>query len=207
LPVHDRAIAEAACGTSILVDSERKKMAAGEWYCCLDAELDALRQQAREAVHQHNSLPPRQRGNIAPDLAALFAEAAPDAFIEAPFHCSYGMNIYLGRRVYLNAGCTILDSASVRIGDGAMLGPGVQIYCSEHHQEVALRRSGMEIARPVEIGSDVWIGGGAIILGGVTIGSGAIIGAGAVVTRNVAAGTTAIGNPARQHHQAIEPGV
>ena len=64
----------------------------------------------------------------------------------------------------------------------------------------------MEIARPVEIGNDVWIGGGAIILGGVTIGNAAIIGAGAVVTRNVAAGTTAIGNPARQHRRATEPG-
>lgn len=180
-------------------------MAAGEWYCCLDAELDALRQKARAAIHQHNSLPPLQRGNIAPDLAALFAEVAPDAFIEAPFHCSYGMNIHLGRRAYLNAGCTILDSAPVRIGDGAMLGPGVQIYCSEHHQDIALRRSGMEIARPVEIGNDVWIGGGAIILGGVTIGEGAIVGAGAVVTRNVAAGTTVVGNPARQHRRTIEP--
>src|SRR5882762_9860009 len=83
---------ECFCGTPILIDSERKKMAAGEWYCCLDAELDALRVQARDAVHAHNTLPPRQRGNIAPDLAALFAEVAAGAFIEAPFHCSYGMN-------------------------------------------------------------------------------------------------------------------
>jgi maltose O-acetyltransferase len=188
-----------------LIDSERKKMAAGEWYCCLDAELDALRVLARDAVHAHNTLPPRQRGNIAPDLAALFAEVAAHAFIEAPFHCSYGMNIHLGRRVYLNAGCIILDSATVRIGDGSMLGPAVQIYCSEHHKDAALRQDGIEIARPVDIGESVWIGGGAIILGGVTIGRGAIIGAGAVVTRDVAAGATVIGNPARQRGQTTPP--
>lgn len=206
LPVHDCAIGGTDFGSSTLTSSERQKMAAGEWYCCLDGELDILRQKARDAVHLHNSLPPRQRGNIAPDLATLFAEAAADAFIEAPFHCSYGMNIRLGRRVYLNAGCVILDSAPVRIGDGTMLGPGVHIYCSEHHKDVALRRDGIEIARPVDIGDDVWIGGGAIILSGITIGNAAIIGAGAVVTRDVAAGTTVIGNPARQHRRAIEPG-
>ena len=178
--------------------SEREKMAAGEWYCCLDHELDLLRRQARLAVHAHNTLPPDERGAAAPALRALFAEAAPDIFIEAPFHCSYGINIVLGERVYFNAGCTILDSGSVIIGDRTMLGPGVQIYCAEHHKDLALRRAGIEIARPVEIGSDVWIGGGAIILGGVAIGDGAIIGAGAVVTKDVPAGATVVGNPARQ---------
>jgi maltose O-acetyltransferase len=177
--------------------SEREKMAAGEWYCCLDAELDRLRQQARVAVHAHNTLPPDERGAAAPALRALFAQAAPDIFIEAPFHCSYGINIVLGERVYFNAGCTILDSGRVTIGDRSMFGPGVQIYCAEHHRDLPLRGAGIEIARPVTIGSDVWIGGGAIILGGVAIGEGAIVGAGAVVTKDVPAGATVVGNPAR----------
>ena len=47
------------------------------------------------------------------------------------------------------------------------------------------------------IGDNAWIGGGAIILGGVSIGDRAIVGAGAVVTRDVAADTTVVGNPAR----------
>ena len=51
--------------------------------------------------------------------------------------------------------------------------------------------------RPVRIGSGVWIGGGAILLPGVTVEDGAIIGAGSVVTRDVAAGATVAGNPAR----------
>jgi acetyltransferase-like isoleucine patch superfamily enzyme len=62
---------------------------------------------------------------MAPQLRGLFAEVAGDVFIEAPFHCSYGINIRLGSRVYLNAGCTILDSGIVRIGARSMLGPGV----------------------------------------------------------------------------------
>jgi maltose O-acetyltransferase len=180
-----------------MADSERTKMIAGEWYCSLTPELEALRVAAREAVYRHNTLPPGERGNIAPALKALFAEAPDSSFIEAPFHCSYGFNIVLGARVYLNAGCTILDNAPVRIGNGSMLGPGVQIYCADHHRDPDLRRTGLEIARPVAIGENVWIGGGAIILGGITIGSRAIVGAGAVVTRDVAAGMTVVGNPAR----------
>jgi len=178
--------------------SEYEKMAAGEWYCCLDDELDGLRQQARRAVHAHNTLPPDKRGAVAPALRALFAGAAPDIFIEAPFHCSYGINITLGKRVYFNAGCTILDSGRVAVGDRTMFGPGVQIYCAEHHKDAALRSAGIEIARPVAIGSDVWIGGGAIILGGVMIGDRAIVGAGAVVTKDVPTGATVVGNPARR---------
>ena len=176
--------------------SERAKMEAGEWYCCIDPELDALRSMARRAVHAHNTAPPDERGAMAEELRTLLA-AAGDAFIEAPFHCAYGMNISLGNGVYLNSGCVILDTASVSIGDRTMLGPAVQIYCPEHHRDVALRKAGLEIARPVSIGKDVWIGGGAVILGGVTIGDGAIVGAGAVVTRSVAPGATVVGNPAR----------
>jgi maltose O-acetyltransferase len=178
--------------------SERDKMAAGEWYSCLDPEFDGIRNAARSAVHSHNTMHPGERGSMAPDLRALFAEVADNVFIEAPFHCSYGINIRLGSRVYLNAGCTILDSGSVRIGADSMLGPGVHIYCAEHHKDPALRAKGIEIALPVEIGDDVWIGGGAIILGGVTIGKGALVGAGAVVTKDVPPGATVVGNPARQ---------
>jgi acetyltransferase-like isoleucine patch superfamily enzyme len=41
------------------------------------------------------------------------------------------------------------------------------------------------------------LGSGAVILGGVRIGAGALVGAGAVVTRDVAAGATVAGTPAR----------
>jgi UDP-2-acetamido-3-amino-2,3-dideoxy-glucuronate N-acetyltransferase len=41
------------------------------------------------------------------------------------------------------------------------------------------------------------LGSGAVILGGVRIGAGATVGAGAVVTRDVPAGATVAGTPAR----------
>ena len=78
-----------------------------------------------------------------------------------------------------------------------MLGPAVQIYCADHHRDPVKRAAGLEQARPVTIGEDVWIGGGAIILPGVTIGDRAIVGAGSVVTKDVPEGATVRGNPAR----------
>ncbi|MGH1484540.1 MAG: sugar O-acetyltransferase [Geminicoccales bacterium] len=176
--------------------SEREKMAAGEWYTCLDDELEVLRVTARAAVHQHNTLPPAERGAIGSALRSLMM--APNAIIEAPFHCAYGINIELDDHVFLNAGCIILDTARVYIGARTQLGPNVQIYCAEHHKDAAKRTmAGLEIARPVHIGHRVWIGGGAIILAGVTVGDDAIVGAGSVVTRDVPAGVTVVGNPAR----------
>jgi maltose O-acetyltransferase len=177
--------------------TERQLMQAGDWYCCLDDALEELRKTARHAVHQHNMMPPRVRGAMGPDLAGLFAAVGQDAFIEAPFHCAYGFNIHLGARVYFNAGCVVLDSGPVNIGDDVMIGPGVQIYCAEHHKDPALRVQGLERARPDVIAPEVWIGGSAIVMPGVSIGRGAIVGAGAVVTRNVAAGVTVAGSPAR----------
>ncbi|MGG2477573.1 maltose acetyltransferase domain-containing protein, partial [Rhizobium sp. BR5] len=92
------------------MSTEREKMAAGEWYSCMDAELDVLRGRARRAVHQHNTASPDERGAMAPLLRALFASVAEGAFVEASFHCAYGLNVTLGTNVYLNAGCVILDS-------------------------------------------------------------------------------------------------
>lgn len=171
-------------------------MEAGEWYTCLDPELELLRSVARSAVHQHNSLHPSARGTMGPELSKLIQ--AENVFIEAPFHCAYGFNIRLGDQVYLNAGCTILDCATVTIGDQCQLGPNVQIYCAEHHRD-PIKRSveGLEVALPVSIGQQVWIGGGAIILAGVSIGDGAVVGAGSIVTKDVAPGETVVGNPAR----------
>jgi maltose O-acetyltransferase len=177
--------------------SERQKMAAGDWYCCVDDELEALRVVARRALHEHNTMDPDRRGSMGPTLAALLGAAGQHTRIEAPFHCAYGFNISLGERAFLNAGCTILDTAPVRIGSRTLLGPNVQIYCAEHHKDAALRLKGLEIARPVTIGNDVWIGGAAIVLAGVTVGDGAIVGAGSVVTRDVPVHATVVGNPAR----------
>ena len=172
-------------------------MRSGGWYSCLLPELDDLRCAARRACHAHATQDPDQRGPFAAELGALFAAVGENVFIEAPFHCSYGLNLHLGDEVYVNAGCTILDSAPVRIGARTMLGPHVTLACADHHRDIKQRARGIERALPVTLGEDVWVGAGVTVLPAVTIGDGAIIAAGAVVTKDVASGSRVAGVPAR----------
>ncbi len=76
--------------------SEREKMAAGEWYCCLDPELDALRDKARIAVHSHNTMPPAERGAMSPTLRALLG-AAPKPFWKHPSTAPTASMSFLGK--------------------------------------------------------------------------------------------------------------
>jgi len=105
--------------------------------------------------------------------------------------------LHLGSNVAINFGCVALDVCPIRIGDRTLIGSNVQLLAADHPRDVATRSSGVEGGKPITIGADVWIGSGAIILPGVTVGDGAIVGAGAVVSRDVPAGVTVAGNPAR----------
>ncbi|MGN5594097.1 sugar O-acetyltransferase [Stutzerimonas nitrititolerans] len=177
--------------------TEKQKMLAGELYSAADAELQADMTATMEWLCRYNAavaLPVDERRQL---LVERFAAVGEDVNIRPPFHCDYGFNISLGEGVFLNFNCVILDVVAVTIGDRTQIGPGVQILTADHPREAAQRESGLEFGRPVSIGRNVWIGGGAIILPGVTIGDDVLIGAGSVVTRDVPAGSTAFGNPAR----------
>ncbi len=174
--------------------TEKQKMLAGALYHAGDAELRAERHRADAWMLRYNAATRTERPAL---LREFLGAVAGDAVIRPAFRCDYGYNIRLGAEVFLNFNCVILDVVEVTIGDRTQIGPAVQIYTADHPRDPVERRSGAEFGRPIRIGSDVWIGGGAIILPGVTIGDGAIIAAGAVVTRDVPAGATARGNPAR----------
>ena len=177
--------------------TEKEKMLAGELYHAGDPELQAGRAAASLWMVRYNAslaAPAVERRAM---LREIMAAVGDGVVVRPPFHCDYGSNIRLGADVFLNFGCVILDVMAVSIGDGTQIGPGVQIYAADHPRDPAVRRTGAELGRPVRVGRNVWIGGGAILLPGVVVGDDAVVGAGAVVTRDVAAGATVVGNPAR----------
>jgi len=173
-------------------------MLAGELYRPGDAEIQSEQRTNKAWLARYNAamaLPVAERHAL---LSEHFGRVGVDAVIRPPFFCDFGYNIFLGEGVFLNFNCVILDVVPVIIGDRTQIGPATQIYAADHPRDAKTRRDGLEFGRPVLIGADVWIGGGALIMPGVTIGDGAVIGAGSVVTRDVAAGATVAGNPARR---------
>jgi maltose O-acetyltransferase len=177
--------------------TEKEKMLAGELYDASDPELQADLAATHCWLVRYNATlddtPAERRALLLERLAAV----GDGAMIRPPFHCDYGLNISLGTGVFLNFNCVILDVVAVGIGDGTQIGPAVQILAADHPRDPAVRAAGLEFGRAISIGRNVWIGGGAIILPGVSIGDDALIGAGSVVTRDIPAGATAFGNPAR----------
>ena len=170
-------------------------MLRGELYLAADPELAAERASAQAQLLQINSCAePDARTLLLRNLLGTLGEGAE---VRSPFFCDYGYNIHLGRNVFLNFDCVLLDILPIRIGDGTQIGPGVQIYAADHPRDPEVRRSGRELGRPVNVGANVWIGGGAILLPGITVGEDAVIGAGAVVTHDVPPGQIVAGNPAR----------
>jgi len=92
--------------------------------------------------------------------------------------------------------CSIQSMVTIPPGtiieDDVFIGPGVHIANDKNP-----KAHGVWVLLPTIIRRGASIGMGALIGPGLTIGEGAIIGMGAVVTRNVPAGETWAGNPAR----------
>jgi maltose O-acetyltransferase len=103
----------------------------------------------------------------------------------------------VGRNVFFNFDCVVLDVAPVAIGDFTMFGPAVQIYTATHDLDADIRRRDLEFGKPVAIGSDVWVGGAVVILPGARIGDRTVVGAGSVVVQDLPADVFAAGNPCR----------
>ena len=81
--------------------------------------------------------------------------------------------------------------------DNVFIGPNCGFYTSGHPLDYQTRNKGLEYAKPIKVGNNVWIGGNVIVLPGVTIGDNVVIGAGSVVTKDIPANVVAVGNPCK----------
>lgn len=112
-----------------------------------------------------------------------------------PFYTECGVNISIGKNVFINACCKFQDQAGIEIGNNVLIGHSVVIATLNHDFNIENRMS--MFAKKVKIGNDIWIGSNVTILPGITINDGAIIAAGSVVTKDVEKNTIVAGNPAK----------
>lgn len=115
-------------------------------------------------------------------------------------HCT----AWVAENAAIGEGSQILAGAIV--GDEAVLGKAciINTRASVDHENIL--QDGVEIGPGatlcglVRMGVASWVGAGATVLPRISIGADAIVGAGAVVTRDVPAGVTVVGVPARRKH-------
>jgi acetyltransferase-like isoleucine patch superfamily enzyme len=119
------------------------------------------------------------------------------AYVDLQYNVQLGDDVRILNQTQITGGTTI--------GSGTFIGPGVQTANDPYlfHEDLDDYKDRGQV--PPVIGAKVFIGVGAIILPGVNIGDGAKIAAGALVTRDVPAGATVVGSPARLRVEAPWP--
>ena len=126
------------------------------------------------------------------------------------YGCTIGDNSAIGPFVEIQKGAVIgrncrIQSHSficelVTIGDDCFIGHGVMFINDPRPRATSGGRLQTDAdwqVVPTRVERGASIGSGAVVMCGITIGAGALVGAGAVVTRDVPAGTTVAGVPAR----------
>ncbi|HGF7101387.1 TPA: chorismate mutase [Enterococcus faecium] len=175
--------------------TEKEKMIAGELYFANDPELVSDRMFARsqsQIINQAESAELRSQL-----LKETFGRTGKKIYMEPVINFDYGYNIFVGESFYANFNCTFLDVSTIEIGDNCMFAPNVQLYTATHPLHPVKRNSGLEYAKPIKIGNNVWLGGGVIVTPGVTLGDNVVVGAGSVVTKSFPDNVVIAGNPAR----------
>jgi|SRR5690554_831932 acetyltransferase-like isoleucine patch superfamily enzyme len=112
-----------------------------------------------------------------------------------PLYINYGKNTKIGKKVFINFGCTFLDLGCITIEDNVMLAPGVKLLSESHPLSPESRQS--LVPKPIHIRENAWIGANATILHGVTVGRNSVVAAGAVVSKDVPDNTIVAGIPAK----------
>ena len=176
---------------------EKEKMLNGEMYNPLDDELINERVKCKLLCQKYNNLAYDNIEERQPLIKQILGKVGEKYFIEQPFICDYGYNIEIGENFYSNHNLTILDCSNVIFGNNVFIGPNCSFYTAEHPIDFETRNKGLEYAKPIKIGNNVWLGGSVTILSGVIVGNNVVIGAGSVVTKDIPDNCIVAGVPAK----------
>lgn len=164
---------------------------------CYNPSYEAEIKKCKEKCYRYNQLSPNDCDAQQKILTEMLGTMGNNVIITPPFWCDYGYNIHTGNYFYSNHNMIINDGATVTFGDNVFVAPNCCFTTAEHAIDPEMRKAGVEIAKPIAIGNNVWIGAGSTILAGVEIGDNSVIGAGSVVTKSIPANVIAVGVPCR----------
>lgn len=177
--------------------NEKEKMIAGLAYSPSDAELMYDRTHIKTMCQKYNQISPKEYETRMNTLKKMLGKTGEHILIEPNFYCDYGYNIETGNHFYANHNLVILDCAKVKFGDNVMIGPNCGFYTAAHPIDPTDRKAGIEFAKPITVGNNVWFGGNVCVMPGVSIGDNTVIGAGSVVTKDIPPNVVAVGNPCK----------
>lgn len=185
--------------------TEWEKAQAGYLYDAnYDSEIVEARTKCADLCYEFNNCKPSDTERQTELLKQILGKIKGNIVVTAPFYCDYGFNISVGENFYTNHNCTILDGAKVEFGDNVFIAPNCVFSTAGHAIDSEQRNQGLEIARPIKVGNNVWIGTNVSVLPGVTIGDNTIIGAGSVVNKDIPSDVIAVGNPCRVMRKITE---
>lgn len=164
---------------------------------CYNPAYEEEIRKGKEKCFKYNQLCPNDREAQQIILQELLGKMGKETIITPPFWCDYGYNITVGDYFYSNHGMIITDGAKVTFGDNVFVAPNCCFTTAEHAIDPEMRKAGVEIAKPITVGNNVWIGSGSTILAGVEIGDNTVIGAGSVVTKSIPSNVVAVGVPCK----------
>lgn len=177
---------------------EKEKMLAGELYDA-NYNIDLMEERliAKDKCFEYNNIKPSKIEERKELMRQILGKTGNQFFIEQPFICDYGYNIEIGENFYSNHNLVILDANKVKFGNNVFIAPNCGFYTAGHPLDYEARNKGLEYAKPIEVGNNVWIGGNVVVLPGVSIGDNVVIGAGSIVTKDIPSNSVAVGNPCR----------
>ena len=177
--------------------TEKEKCENGLWYDTALPGREEAHIVCADLCYEYNHTRPSDMKRREELIRKIFGKVGENPYVEPNIFCGFGWNIEVGDHFFANNNCVFVDPGKITFGDYVFIAPQCGFYTAGHPLDTQQRDAGLEIAKPIRVGSHVWFGGGVKVLPGVTIGSNVVIGAGSVVTKDIPDGVLAYGNPCR----------
>lgn len=137
-------------------------------------------------AYDYNMTRPSEETRRRELLPKLFGSFGRNGWVEPPVRVAYGSHTHIGDNFYANFNLTVVDDATVTIGNNVLIAPNVTISTAGHPIDAEVRASGQQFSLPV------------------TIGRNSVIGAGSVVTKSIPPNVVAVGVPCRVLREITE---